>query len=146
MTLLALLLAALMGTVPAPPPAAPDPVAVLHAWDDARAEAWATADPPALRRLYTSDSAAGAADVAMLRAWRERGLRVERLRMQVLSVVVRSQERHRLVLVVRDRVAAAVAVGDGVRRSLPHDEVSTRRLVLVRVAGEWRVRWVADRY
>lgn len=146
MTLLHLLLAVLLGvpapTDPTPEPAAvgpPEAVAVLHGWDQRRAAAWAAGDPGALRRLYTARSPAGAADLAMLRAWERRGLRVEGLRMQLLSVSVRVNAGRRLVLVVSDRLAAAVAVGDGVRRALPRDAVSTRRLVLVRRAGEWRV-------
>jgi hypothetical protein len=141
MTLLHLLLAALLGLGPpadAAPPA-PVPVAVLHAWDQRRAAAWAADDPGALRRLYTRESTAGAADVTMLRAWGERGLRVEGMQMQLLSVSVRAETGDRLVLVVSDRLASAVAVGHGVRRALPRDSVSTRRLVLVRVAGEWRM-------
>ena len=139
MTLLHLLLAALLGLEATATPATPEPVAVLHAWDHRRAAAWAAGDPGALRRLYTQGSTAGAADVAMLRAWAERGLRVERMQMQLLSVEVRAGTGDRLVLVVSDRLASAVAVGDGVRRPLPRDAVSTRRLVLVRVAGEWRM-------
>ncbi len=134
MTLLALLLAALLGTT-----SSASTPQVVHAWDERRSAAWAAADPAALARLYTPASAAGAADVAMLRAWQERGLRVVDLRMQLLSVETRRRTPHRLVVVVSDRVATAVAVGHGVRRALPRDEVSTRRLVLVRSAGEWRV-------
>lgn len=141
MTLLHLLLAALLGLgAPADPdPPTPEPLAVLHAWDQRRAAAWAAGDPGALRRLYTRGSTAGAADVAMLRAWRERGLRVVGMQMQLLSVAVRADTGDRLVLVVSDRLSSAVAVGPGVRRTLPRDAVSTRRLVLVRVAGEWRL-------
>lgn len=134
MTFLPLLLAALLGSTPAA-----SPVEVLHSWDERRATAWAAADPTALARLYTPGSPAGAADVAMLRTWQRRGLRVEHLQMQLLAVETRRRTRGRLVLVVSDRVASAVAVGDGVRRTLPRDAVTTRRLVLVRVAGEWRV-------
>lgn len=142
MTLLPLVLAALLGLGAPADPATPAPVAVLHGWDQRRAAAWAAGDVPGLRGLYTRDSTAGAADVAMLRAWRERGLRVEGMRMQVLSVSVRADTGRRLVLVVSDRLAAAVAVGDGVRRPLPRDSVSTRRLVLVCGSGEWRMAQV----
>lgn len=142
MTLLHLLLVALLGLGGPGDPAVPAPVAVLHDWDQRRAVAWAAGDPAALRRLYEPGSRAGAADLAMLQAWRERGLRVVGMRMQLLSVSVRVDTGRRLVLVVSDRLASAVAVGDGVRRPLPRDAVSTRRLVLVRIAGEWRMAQV----
>ena len=117
--------------------------AVLHAWDDQRAQAWASGDPAALRDLYTAGSPAGRADRAMLRSWHERGLRVTGLRMQLLAVRVRRWSDGRIVLVVTDRLAGGVSVGSGVRVPLPRDEPSTRRVVLRRVAGEWRVRRVS---
>jgi hypothetical protein len=48
-------------------------------------------------------------------------------------------------VVVTDRLAHAVAVGHGTRVPLPRDAASTRRVVLRRVAGEWRVAVVRDR-
>lgn len=137
MTFLVLLLATLLGPAPAPTPA--PTTEVLHAWDAHRSAAWAAGDPAALVRLYTPGSPAGAADVAMLRAWQARGLRVVDLRMQLLAVETRRRTPDRLVVLVSDRLASGVAVGAGVRQPLPRDTVSTRRLVLVRVAGEWRV-------
>lgn len=112
---------------------------VLHDWDDRRAEAWAAGDPSALRSLYLPDSEAGRADVAMLRDWRGRGLRVEGMRVQVLDLDVRRASAARLDLVVTDRLTGAVAVGPGVRLPLPRDEATVRRVVLVEREGEWRV-------
>jgi hypothetical protein len=128
-------------------PAAPPPevraAAILHAWDDRRAQAWASADVDALGDLYTAGSPTGRADQSMLRSWRDRGLRIEGLETQLLSVRVRDRLGGRLALVVTDRVAGGTAVGAGVRVPLPRDEPSTRRVVLRRVAGEWRVSSVS---
>jgi hypothetical protein len=147
-TLLPLLLCAVLGCAPATPaaPAAPavDAPAVLHDWDARRSAAWAAGDPAQLRALYVRGSPTGRVDAAMLRAWRERGLRVQGMHMQLLRVVVRRASGARLDLVVTDRLAGGVAVGDGVRLPLPRDGVSTRRIVLVRAAGEWRVAAVTD--
>lgn len=126
----------------APPPEVPA-AAVLHAWDARRAQAWASGDPAALRRLYTAGSPAGRIDRAMLRSWHDRGLRVVGLRTQLLSLVVRAWSGGRLEVVVTDRVAGGVAVGAGVRVPLPRDAASTRTVVLRRVAGEWRVSSVS---
>lgn len=123
-------------------PAAPvrtGSVALLAAWDERRSAAWAAGDPAALGRLYTPGSAAGRADVDMLGRWAERGLRVTGLRMQVLAVDVRSAGPTRQVLDVTDRLAGGVAIGAGRREPLPADAWSTRRVVLARAAGEWRV-------
>lgn len=113
-------------------------LAVLRAWDVRRAAAWARGDLTALRGLYTEGSGAGRRDVAMLRSWAGRGLRVRGMRMQVLAARVRVASGRRLVLVVTDRLASAVAVGRGVRSVLPRDAASTRIVSLRLVAGEWR--------
>ncbi|MEV5001855.1 hypothetical protein [Nocardioides sp. LML1-1-1.1] len=136
------------GTTPAAPPAARPPVAarvgeapaaaalaVLREWDRARAAAWERGDPVALRSLYVPGSRAGRADVAMLRRWQERGLRVRGMRMQVLAVAVRARGPDRVVLVVTDRLVGAVAVPGAL--PLPRDQPTTRRLELRRVGGRW---------
>jgi hypothetical protein len=135
----------LLATLLALPPGSPvDASAVLHGWDDRRAAAWAAGDPSALRSLYVPGSATGRADTAMLRRWHQRGLRVEGMRMQVLDIEVRRATVGRLDLVVTDRLTGAVAVGPGVRRSLPRDGVTTRRIVLARESGVWRVVQASD--
>ncbi|GEB13445.1 hypothetical protein [Pimelobacter simplex] len=126
-------------------------LAVLHRWDRARARAWARGDPAALARLYAPRSRAGQRDVAMLRAWLRRGLRVEGLRMQVLDAALVVRDRRRLVLVVTDRLAGGLAVGRADpsprtgRRALPRDRPSARRLVFLRVAGRWLLSSVQPR-
>ncbi|MFC5730251.1 hypothetical protein [Nocardioides vastitatis] len=113
-------------------------LAVLRDWDRSRAAAWASGDVAALRRLYVRGSAAGRRDVAMLRAWRGRGLRVERMSVQVLAVELRVRSERRIVLVVTDRLAGAVAVAvTGASRDLPHDRATTRRLEFRSVGGRW---------
>lgn len=118
---------------------------VLRDWDRSRAAAWAANDPAALDRLYVRGSRAGAADVAMLRAWRDRGLRVEGMSMQVLAVELRARTERRLVLVVTDRLVGAEAVGSGDRRVLPHDQATTRTLVFRRTGGRWLLASAQDR-
>ena len=119
------------------------PIAVLRAWDRDRAAAWRAGDVDGLRRLYATGSVAGRVDRAMLRAYLRRGLTVDGLRMQVAAVDVLEAAEKRLVLRVTDRVSGATAVGDGVRRPLPRDGWSTRRLVLVRAGQRWQVARVA---
>lgn len=113
-------------------------LAVLRDWDRARAAAWEAGDLAALRDLYLPGSAAGRADVAMLRRWTARGLRVEGMAMQVLAVELRLRTDRRLVLVVTDRLVGAVAVGPGGRRAdLPRDGATRRRLEFRRSDGDW---------
>lgn len=112
---------------------------VLRAWDAARAAAWTSGDPAALARLYTPGSVAGRRDVAMLRAWLDRRVVVSSLTTQVLRLQVLVDEPSRLVLVVTDRVAVVQAAS-----RLPQDRPTTRRLELVRPAGDrWRVASVS---
>ena len=114
-------------------------LAVLRDWDRARARAWARGDVGALRALYVRGSAVGSQDVAMLRAWLRRGLRVEGMAMQVLAVELRRRTDRRIVLVVTDRLVGAVGVrpSSGERLALPRDGPSTRRLVFVRPDETW---------
>lgn len=128
---------------PAGPPVsvveAVEAVHVLHDWDRARARAWAAGDTAALGRLYAPRSDAGRHDVAMLRRWVVRGLRVRRMTMQVLAVALRYRSDRRLVLVVTDRLssAEAVAIDGDTPRLLPRDGATTRRLEFRRTAHRW---------
>jgi hypothetical protein len=120
------------------------PVAVLQAWDERRAAAWATDDVGALRRLYVARSTAGERDVAMLRRYVERGLTVAALDVQVLSGEVLEQVPSRVTVEVTERLARASA-SDGERWwRLPRGGVSTRRVTLRLVRGEWRVARVSS--
>ena len=112
---------------------------VLHGWDDARSHAWATGDAAALRRLYVAGSAAGRADVRLLRRYLARGLVVRHLRMQVFAVRVMRRDDGILRMRVTDRVAGGVAVTGRHRLRLPVDRPTTHTIVLRRVAGAWRV-------
>jgi hypothetical protein len=118
---------------------------VLREWDSARAEAFAEGDAAALRSLYVEGSAAGTSDVALLRAYLRRGLRVEEMHMQLLAVEVLREESRLLRLRVTDRLAGAVAVGDGTRVPLPRDAASTRVVELrLGVDEQWRVSSVRE--
>lgn len=137
------------GDRPARAVAAPTPVAVptdapaaerLRAWDTQRSAAYAAGSVRMLRDLYVAGSRAGRADLRLLRAWTERGLRVEGLRTQVLGLRVVAQRPDRLVLRVTDRLVAGEAVGEAGGTPLPRDRADTRVLTLVRGSdGAWRV-------
>ena len=99
---------------PASAPARSQALDVLHGWDDSRSDAWATGDVSALRRLYVAGSAAGRADVRLLRRYLARGLVVRQLRMQVFAVHVVRRDVGILRVRVTDRVA-----GSGRRRTAP---------------------------
>lgn len=115
-------------------------VAVVTAWDERRAAAWAAVDLAALRALYAPGSSAGRADARLLRRWRDAGWRVEGLTTQLMSVRVRLASAGRLELRVVDRVAGGRLVSrSGVERSLPGTPPRARSLVLERHAGGWRV-------
>jgi len=115
------------------------PAQVLAAWDEARAAAWESGDATALRRLYVAGSRTGAADVRLLRDYRERGLSVAGLTTQVLAMTVIGESPSRLALVVTDRVVGGRAMGSGAPVALPADRASTRRVVLRREDGRWLV-------
>lgn len=117
---------------------------VLRRWDRARASAFAAGDVEALRRLYVEGSAAGTSDARLLKAYLRSGLRVEGMRMQLLSLEVLHEDAARLRLLVTDRLTGAVAVGQGSRSRLPRDQASTRVVELRRTRGVWRVATVRE--
>lgn len=120
---------------------------LLHEWDERRAGAWAAGDVAALRSLYVTGSRTAAEDVAMLRRYVSRGLVVEDLRTQVLSLSVLGDRSPRSVrLEVTDRVSGgSVVTRDGASRDLPRDQASTRVVTLRRVGEDWLVAEVRDR-
>lgn len=111
---------------------------VLRAWDQRRAAAWAHGDVGGLARLYTRSSRTGARDVADLRRWRRRGLRVVGIRQQVAAFRLRVRASRHLVLTVTDRTVDGTAVGRR-RTALPTSEWVSHRIRLRRVHGRWLV-------
>jgi hypothetical protein len=110
---------------------------VLHHWDGRRARAWRHGSTGELRSLYGRRSPAGAEDRAMLAAYAGRGLRVVEMRRQTLSVVPVRATPRQLTLRVTDRLAHAVAVGDGVREPLPRSGFATQVLTFRRTPQGW---------
>jgi len=133
-------------TAPPTPVSAPPstPRDTLAAWDSRRAEAWAAGDVAALRDLYVAGSRTGRADVRMLSAYVERGLRVEGITTQVLAWKVLEESADALTVRVTDRVVGGVAVGEGTRSPLPRDRATTRIATLRHVDGGWRMEEVRD--
>lgn len=135
------------GSAPAGSPAATvstgdpaDPLAVLHAWDAARAAAWAGGDAAALRALYLPSADAGRRDVALLSRYRARGLSVQGMRMQTLRAQILELSAARMRIRVVERLAIAEAVArDGTRIALPSTRPGSREIVLVRRGHRWLV-------
>lgn len=129
-------------TPPAHDVAESAPLTVLHEWDRHRSAAWAAGDTSALAGLYTARSTAGSSDVALLRRYVARGLRVRDMRMQLLGVRVLTRRPQVIALEVVDRLDDAVVVRAGdwrTSRRLPSDGATTHRLVLRLVEGRWRM-------
>lgn len=118
------------------------PAQVLREWDTSRSAAWAAGDVEGLRGLYANGSAVGRRDVKMLHSYVARGLVVEGLTTQLLTVEEVDLDDDRWILEVTDRVHSGTVVGEGVRRALPQDRPSRRRLTLVRRGADWRVAQV----
>lgn len=118
-------------------PAPPEAVAIWSGWAAQRAAAYAAGSPEALARLYADG--AGAGDVAVLRRYADRGLRVVGLTEQVLSVRVRQRSDDGVTLVLVSRLAAAVARGEHGEVALPTGRTRRRVVALRRDDGQWRV-------
>ena len=118
-------------------PAGSRALRVLHQWDRRRARAWSHGSVPRLRALYAPGSTSAAADVAMLTAYRDRGLRVIGMRRQALAVRELDVTGRRLTLQATDRLVSAVAVGNGAREPLPRGGFVTQTLSFVLTADGW---------
>lgn len=115
---------------------------LLRAWDGRRSAAWAAADSTALDALYVVGAPAARAERQMLRAWSERGLRVEGLTNQLLRVEVLDHRHGRWDLEVVGRLEAGRVLSDtGPDLALPYDAARTTRVVLVRGSGG---KWVVE--
>ena len=114
-------------------------LSVLRAWDRRRASAWARSDPAALGDLYVAGSAASRQDLAMLAAYRSRGVRVVSMDRQMLAAQVRRSTRRRIVVLVTDRLVDAVALGAAGRTRLPDGRAVRRLIDLRRIRGRWLV-------
>jgi hypothetical protein len=128
---------------PAAGPAVSVEASVLARWDARRSRAYARGDARALRALYIRGSPAAGRDVAVLRSYLARGLRVRGLRMQVLALEVREHRPARIRMRVTDRAVGARAVGVGWSRPLPADRPTSREVTLVRADRSWRVARVS---
>lgn len=112
---------------------------VLHHWDARRAEAWAAGDEVALRSLYVRGSAAGDADVHLLRTYIERRVVVRRLVTQVFAVRVLHRDAGTIRLRVFDRVAGGEVEERGRTARLRSSPPATRDVELRLVTRSWRV-------
>lgn len=131
------------GRAAVPAPAPPRGLEVIRGWDVRRAAAWARGDLPALRRLYLPGSRTGRRDLAMLRRYVARGLRVRELCTQLLAVRARSTGSGDLRLDLTDRLCGGRVVGPDGTRLLPSDLAERRIIDLVRRNGVWVVAEVS---
>ncbi len=119
-----------------------DALGVLRAWDARRAMAWRVQDRAALRTLYVPGSSALVADLALLRAYADRGIVVRRLETQVFAAKVLHRSPSLLRLRVHDRTSARVRGRVGSATVRVSDPVQ-RVLELRRVGAAWRMASVS---
>lgn len=119
-----------------------DALGVLRAWDARRAAAWRAKDPAVLRALYVPGSSALAGDLALLRAYADRGLVVRRLEAQVFAAQVLHRSPRVLRLRVHDRTSATVRGGSG-QESVRVSDPAQRILELRRIGAAWRMASVS---
>lgn len=126
-------------------------LSVLREWDSRRSAAFAADDEQALSRLYVTGSALADQDLAVLRAYRERGLRVLHAQQQVLSVEVHDAGPRRVTMSVVERLAAARVEVDArstgaptVRHRLPASGFTRRVLRFEHTRGSWRLSWASE--
>jgi hypothetical protein len=113
--------------------------------DRARAAAWRTGLPTALRSVYVQGSAALRVDMAALASYRQRGLIVRGVDIRLLSLRLLRHRAGRVWLDVVDQLGNAMAIDRaGRERALPNDRPTRHQIELQRVAGEWRIAAVVS--
>lgn len=108
-----------------------------------RGEAWEQGRPSLLGRVYAAHSPLLARDREMLRGYAARGLRLQRLRLDVVRVDLLARQGDVARLDVVD-VLAPVTVSSraGHRQRLPDDRPSRHLVELRRDAAGWRISQV----
>lgn len=127
-----------------PPPA--DWAAVVRGLDRVRAQAFAAADPAALREVYAPGSAALATDTARLTELRSRGLRGEGLSVQIVDVALRAAGTGSVELAVVDRLDRYTLTDrhHRVRASMPgRGEAGWQVRLVPSGTGGWRIEAVS---
>jgi hypothetical protein len=118
---------------------------VLGGLDAVRTEAFVTGDASRLRDVY-ADELAAKVDVAVLRSYRERRLRLEGMALLRESCRVTDRSPGRVVLDVVDRLGPTAArTGDGKRLELPTDRPTRRTVVMHEIDDAWRIAEVRSR-
>ena len=138
-----------VSTPPAPSPsptsvvharaASPDWSAVLDRLDRKRERAYAAEDPALLRAVYVSGSPVLRHDLATLRAYSDRGVRLTGVRLRSLDVEPLGRSGPYVRLHVVDQLDRPTAHGaDGTVR-LPRDRATVRVIVLRDATDGWRI-------
>ncbi len=119
--------------------ARPDWPAVLDRLDRRRQRAYAAADPALLRSVYVSGSPVLRHDLAMLRAYSERGVRLTGVRLRTLDLTPLDRSGRYVRLRVVDQLDRPVAHGEGGAVRLPRDRATARVIVLRDAVDGWRI-------
>lgn len=113
---------------------------VLHRLDRAREAAYDRQRPGLLSRVYAPGSALLRRDRAVLGAYRERGVRLGPVRLDVSTLRVTRHSGGSVRLRVVERLAPTTAVlPGGARVALPADAPTRRSLRLVHTPAGWRL-------
>lgn len=125
---------------------------VLRAWDSRRSQAFAADDEHRLRRLYAAGSPLAEQDLAVLRDYRQRGVRLLQAEQQVVSVEVHDASPREVTMTVVERLAASrVGLADDANgtttapeRALPASAFTRRVLRFEHARGGWRLSWASE--
>src|SRR5262245_51352708 len=113
--------------------------AVLDRLDRRRERAYAAADPALLRAVYVSGSPVLRHDLATLRAYSERGVRLTGVQLRTLDVAPLDRSGRCVRLSVVDQLDRPTAHGEGGAVRLPRDRATARVIVLRDAADGWRI-------
>jgi hypothetical protein len=116
-----------------------DWVTVLDRLDRRRERAYALGDPHRLRSVYVAGSPVLRHDLELLRAYRERGVRLTGVRLRVLDAREMGRDGPYVRLRVIDRLDRPTAHTEHGSVRMPRDQATARVIVLRDVAEGWRI-------
>lgn len=112
----------------------------LEGFDTIRATAFELDAPELLSIVYPVDSELLEAELRLLANYRDRGIEIKSMHMQIKRLSVMDEDQSRARLRVVDRLASTqIVMPDGSRRVLPHDRLTRHIVELTLTPAGWRI-------
>lgn len=112
----------------------------LEGFDTIRATAFELDAPELLSIVYPSDSELLEDELRLLANYRDRGIEIESMHMQIKRLSVLEEDPSHVRLLVVDRLSSTqIVMPDGSKRALPRDRLTRHTVQLTLTPEGWRI-------